>query len=212
VRSYYDLEQHAYTPTIFVYPSGVANSQGKFSWWSPGDLPDALRGYALFDAIRTLMVKDYCIGDIYLVGHSLGASIVNSLGCARGEFIRAIVSVAGGMERPVCSGPIAAMLVHNPNDRLVPLRFGEAAKDYLLTRGVYAGTPQPEEFMGLGCSRYREISGAYPLLWCLSEYDTTGRGRYYPHQWPPDMGMRAMAFFDALAPAPGLFLSPTQLR
>lgn len=197
VRGYYDLERYAKTPTIFVYPRGVADAQGRFSWWVPGEGANELRAYALFDAIRARFMQDYCIGEIFLVGHSLGASIVNNLGCARGEFIRAIATVAGGTRRLTCSGLVAAMLIHNPDDRLVSIRFGRSARDHFLAYGGYTGTPQPEEFMGVGCVRHAEITGGFPLLWCLSDQDTTHRGRYYSHQWPSGTGQWVMAFARA---------------
>ena len=91
VRRYYDLEPYA-TDTIFVYPSGLRQEGGTFTWSDPGDPADALRDYAFFDAMLGLHAQYYCLDldEVYAVGHSLGAYFVNALGCARGSQIRGV--------------------------------------------------------------------------------------------------------------------------
>ena len=201
VRGYYDLERHANRPTIFVYPSGLAGADGRFSWWNPGNRGDQLRDFALFDAIVQRFKQDYCIGDIYAVGHSLGASMVNSLACARGHVLRAAASLAGGIEHTPCVGELAVMLIHNPNDRLVPLRYGLAARKRLLAAYPRPATGRPSEPAWLNCERYGEPSDANPLLWCPHSKDHSRRGRYYPHNWPQGTGREIMRFFASLAEA-----------
>ena len=99
VRGYYDLEAHAARPTVFAYPAGLPAAGGGFSWSDPGDGAGSLRDYALFDAVLAELGSRYCIdpGRVFLVGHSLGAWFVNSLACARGDRVRAVASVAGGI-------------------------------------------------------------------------------------------------------------------
>ena len=106
VRAYYGLEQPAGDPTIFVYPLALRQADGTFSWSDPGDKSDSLRDYALFDTIVAKFAEVYCIDPdrIFVVGHSLGASFVNSLACARGDLIRGVGSVAGGVQRSRCRG------------------------------------------------------------------------------------------------------------
>ena len=70
--------------------------------------------------------------EIYVVGHSLGAWFTNSLACARGNVIRAIGSVGGGTTINDCSGPTAAIIMHNPKDRLSSFGEGLRARDQLL--------------------------------------------------------------------------------
>ena len=77
------------------------------------------------------MARSYCLDPdrIFAVGHSLGAWFVNSLGCARGDVLRAIATLAGGFSRSDCRGAVAALLFHNPNDRLVDFAYGLEARD-----------------------------------------------------------------------------------
>ena len=146
VRQYYNLEENARQPAIFVYPSGLPAGGGTRSWWDPGDPPAALRDYALFDALLAALTQQYCIdrSRVFAVGHSLGASFVNSLGCARGDVLRAIGTVAGGITPPEsCAGKVAALILHNPEDRLVAFGQGKAARDTFIEANALKAPPSP---------------------------------------------------------------------
>jgi polyhydroxybutyrate depolymerase len=196
-RRYFGLEEAANRATIFVYPAALADRTGRFTWADPGDPPDALRDFALFDALLDRIASAYCIDldAVFVVGHSLGASFANSLACARAERIRAVASVAGGIAPTDCSGAVAALLLHNPHDRAVPLSEGERARDVLL------GHPGDDEWVGgrigaFDCRRYGDSEN--PLYWCLHAQDVTPRGRHYPHQWPEGTAQGIVEFFDSL--------------
>jgi polyhydroxybutyrate depolymerase len=200
VRRYFDLERHAGAPTIFVYPSGLRDGAGGYSWSRPDDPPEELRDYALFDAILALMARSYCLdpGRIYAVGHSLGATFVNSLGCARGDVLRAIGTLAGGIIRTPCRGAAAALIFHNPNDRLVDFGYGLRTRDaYRIDNGI-SGSGRQVALAGFTCQRYGEAGIADPVLWCPHTRDRTRSGRYYPHNWPRGTGAAIMAFFGSL--------------
>ena len=125
-RGYYGIEK-TINDALFVYPSGVRESGRRYNWHDPGDAATALRDYRLFDELLALLGRHYCIDPdrIYLVGHSLGASFANDLACARPERVRAVASLGGGMSMRACRRPVAAMVIHNPDDRLVPVRMGQ---------------------------------------------------------------------------------------
>jgi polyhydroxybutyrate depolymerase len=201
VRRYYDLERHAHRPTVFVYPSGLPAGDGRRSWSDPGDPASALRDYALFGAIIARIGGAYCIdrSRVFAVGHSLGAWFVNSLGCARGADLRATGAVAGGISRSDCTGQVAAVVVHNPNDRLVAFAHGEEVRDFLLRRNSHAGPGRPEPGAEhLNCVRYGDEDDRNPVLWCPHTRDRTRGDRFYPHQWPAETGSLIMRFFDGL--------------
>ena len=197
-RRYFGLEEAAHGSTIFVYPAALPDRTGGFAWADPADPPDALRDFELFDVILDRITSTYCIDldAVYVVGHSLGASFANSLACARAQRIRAVASVAGGITPSHCSGEVAALLLHNPRDRAVPLSEGQRARDVLL------GDPGDEDewdrrrIGAFECRRYGDAEN--PLFWCLHAQDVTPRGRYYPHQWPEGGTQAIIAFFDML--------------
>jgi len=201
VRSYYDLERHATYPTLFVYPSGLQDQSGRFTWSAPRDQASALRDYAFFDALLAKIGNQYCIAldHVYIVGHSLGAWFANSLACARAARIRAVATLGGSISASACSGAVAAMIAHNPKDRLVPFAGGQRVRDTFLKhnslledRGVRLAAND------LNCRRYGSSSVRNPVLWCPHTHNDTWRGKYYPHHWPRSMGQAIMTFFASL--------------
>jgi polyhydroxybutyrate depolymerase len=197
-RHYFGLEKAAHGSTIYIYPAALRDRIGRFTWAEPGDPPDALRDYALFDVILHRITSAYCIDldAVYVVGHSLGASFANSLACARAQRIRGVASVAGGIAPSDCSGAVAALLLHNPHDRAVPLSEGERARDVLLGRPGAVAKWVDRRIGAFGCRRYGNREN--PLFWCLHTQDVTARGRYYPHQWPEGAAQGIVEFFDLL--------------
>lgn len=73
-----------------------------------------------FDQILEDIAHQYCIDyhHIYTIGHSLGAYFTHALSCSRGDVIRASGSVGGSTLDIPCTGPVAGVIMHNPNDRL----------------------------------------------------------------------------------------------
>lgn len=192
VRRYYGLEAGR-ERTIFVYPRAQRQQDGTFIWRRPEDV-------ALFDAVVATISKAYCIApdEVFAVGHSLGATFVNTLACLRGSVLRGIGTVAGGIVPAACDGRAAAMLLHHPEDRLVPIELGRAARDVLLAQNDLPRDPDALYPGFLGCRRHGESARGDPVLWCPHDQARTGRGRTYPHQWPRGTGAIFMDFFEAL--------------
>ncbi|HEX6144463.1 MAG TPA: hypothetical protein VFZ01_17220, partial [Geminicoccaceae bacterium] len=189
---------------IFVYPQALPAGPSAFAWSDPGDAPDELRDYALFDAIVRRFDAGYCIdrGRIFAVGHSLGAWFANSLACARGDVLRAIGTLGGSISPGACRGEVAAILLHNPEDRLVPVAQGLSVRDHLLEQNRLRLGGYGIDHAGFRCTRYAFQGTLHPVLWCAHDRDRTPGGRYYPHQWPGGAGEAIMRFFEALAPLP----------
>jgi polyhydroxybutyrate depolymerase len=195
-KSHYDLEKSSRFDAIYVYPAGLRDGSGKYSWYNPGDRANSLRDYALFDRLLTDIGARYCVDQdqVFVVGHSLGASFANSLACARSDRIRAVGSVGGGISPTQCSGKVAALLLHNPDDQDVSVKESERARDALVAQnGSPAPRPRKEKLAGFDCDRYGKREGE--VLWCLHHQDYNRRGRYYPHQWPKEASAAIMEFF-----------------
>jgi polyhydroxybutyrate depolymerase len=202
-RRYFGLERAAHGPTIFVYPSGLRDREGRYSWSAPGDPAAALRDYALFDALLAKITAAYCIDPsrIFAVGHSLGAWFANNLACARGDVLRAIGTLAGAISRSPCQGVVAALLFHNPHDRMVAFAYGLEARDVFRRRNGFADVGRGLSLEGFACRRYGDVTAANPVVWCPHDRDRSRSGRYYPHNWPVGTGAAMMAFFATLPDA-----------
>jgi len=202
VRKYYRIEQNSKVPTIFVYPAGLVAADGKFSWYERSDPRNQLRDFALFDRLLESLREDYCIDpdQVFTVGHSLGASFANSLGCARGSVIRGVGTVAGRIWDIKCSGPAAAMIMHNPKDDLVPVSRGLKARDWALAQNELEPSARNCEPRELDCKCYGPSQATNPVIWCPHAEDYNRRGKFYPHLWPKNAGAAIMNFFDSLPP------------
>lgn len=201
VRRYFDLEGHAEEPAIVVYPASLKDARGLNVWSDPGDPPDRLRDFRLFDAVLESVAESYCIDmdRVFVVGHSLGGSFANSLACARGGVVRGLASVGGGSARPKdCGGPVAAMVLHNPRDEQVPLSEALRLRRALLAQDGLPTGSEPDEPHRFNCRRYGAEEEANPVLWCPLADDRTRNGRFYPHQWPQGVGKAIMEFFARL--------------
>jgi len=198
-RDYYDLESTPSLPAIRVYPAGLRDASGRFTWSDPGDPPERLRDFALFDAILAGLAARYCVDldAVFVVGHSLGASFANSLACARGGQVRGVGSVAGGIDGSTCTGKAAAILLHNPADRAVPMAEGLRARDALLGDAGGPVRPAQRRVSRFNCEAFAGANG--PVLWCPHNDSRTRSGRYYPHLWPAGAGEAISRFFAELA-------------
>ena len=197
VRRYYGLERQATRPTVFVYPSGLTDA-GRQTWSGDADPAEALRDYRLFDAVIRRLDELYCIdrGRVFAVGHSLGAWFTNSLGCARGDVLRAIGTVAGGISGSTCRGQTSAILLHHPLDRLVPYERAREVLDVLIDRPEEIRRTEVVSHSGFDCMRF--MMPKRLILFCPHGETRTSAGRIYPHQWPDRAGEAIMRFFEAL--------------
>ena len=173
VRTYYKVEQASKGQAIMVYPAGLPEEGPSRSWSDSGDKSDQLRDFKFFDTILDDISENYCVDmdEIYVVGHSLGAWFTNSLACARGDVIRAIGSVGGGTTINECTGPVAALIMHNPKDNLASFSSGV---------------------------EYQECNENAPVIWCPHNDSTEYGGAYYPHTWPDRAGQDIWSFFKSL--------------
>jgi polyhydroxybutyrate depolymerase len=200
-RRYFRLDR-ALPDAIIVYPQARPAGPGTFAWSDPGDPPEGLRDFAFVDAIIDAVGAAHCIdlARVFVVGHSLGASFANDVACRLGHRIRAVASVAGGIQGGPCSDGTAALILHHPDDQLVPLSSGERARDaFLAANGLFlepASTVTHPALARLGCLRYDDPQ--HPVVWCLHDDATAPGGRHDPHTWPDGAAEAIAVFFAGL--------------
>ncbi len=199
VRSYFGLDRAAQKYFI-AYPAALRKDNGTFSWSDPNDTGSKLRDVAFFDALVQKIGNDYCIDmdRIYVVGHSLGAWMANSIACIRGDVIRASATVGGDSMLTDCAGPTAALIIHNPEDTLAPFHGAELVRDLRIKEnacGQQKNVSQPES---LRCEIYEGCDGGNPVIFCPHTQDRDFKGNYYPHVWPEETGEDIVKFFEGL--------------
>lgn len=199
VKSYYGFEKAGKGEAIFVYPEGLKNGSS-FTWSDSGDSANTLRDYEFFDVMFEELTERYCIDldEVYAAGHSLGGWFVNSLACARGDVLRGVTTLGGARSTGTCSGPVAVMQWHNPNDNLASFSSGEAARDAYLEQNSCSPTTAPVEPSWGSCVEY-SCSEEAPVIWCphTIDYDEYS-GDYYPHTWPKQAGAAMWDFLTSL--------------
>lgn len=200
VRTYYNVEEASKGKAIFIYPAGLPEAGPSRSWSNPGDRSDQLRDFELFDQLLEEFSNNYCIDTdhVYVVGHSLGAWFTNSLSCARGNVIRAIGSVGGGTTINNCTGPVAALVMHNPKDNLTAFSQGEMARNQLVSQNQCSLNTVASAPNGYNCVAYQNCNTIAPTVWCPHNDDTEYGGAYYPHTWPDGAGAAIWQFFESL--------------
>jgi polyhydroxybutyrate depolymerase len=202
VRRYFGLDE-ALPESIVVYPRALAAGPGAFAWSDPGDPPDRPRDLAFVGALVDAVGQARCVDldRVFVVGHSLGAYFANDVACRLGDRIRAVASVAGGVQGEGCVGGAAALLVHHPDDGLVRIGEGAAARDAFRDSNGLATAPGVPVADGplarLRCARHGDAAAADPVVWCPRDDATTPRGRD-PHTWPSGTAEAIGAFFAGL--------------
>jgi poly(3-hydroxybutyrate) depolymerase len=155
------------------------------AWNDPSDVP-------FFDAMVELLEQSLCVDEarVFATGHSSGGFFTNTLGCQRGNVLRAIAPVSGGgpFGGARCTGEVAVWLAHGENDMTVPFATGEASRDGWLGRNgcststTATGTP-PE------CVDYADCNAALPVRWCVHQNG---------HNWPSFAPRAIWDFFRML--------------
>lgn len=196
VRRYMRLEGQG-LEAIIVYPAGLPAGGNARNWNDPSDSGADLRDYALFDAIVARFSHDYCIDmeRLFVVGHSLGAYFANSVACARAAVVRAVASVAGGIQTGSCAEPVAALLFHNPADNLVGIHEGERARDTFLAGNQLSGLYPLNLGDVFNCSVYDAGNADRSVTWCPHRIDRPYGDSFDPHSWPAAIGAYVMEFF-----------------
>jgi poly(3-hydroxybutyrate) depolymerase len=185
-KLYFGVEEQAAGQAIFVYPDGLEVMGGGSGW----DLTSGGIDVALFDAVLTDISERYCVDAtrIFSTGHSFGGYFSNSLGCARGDVLRAIAPVAGG--GPFgggCTGAVAAWITHGTNDPTVVLTQGEGSRDHWLSANSCDVTSAP--VTPSPCEAYSGCQAGADLHWC----EHPGG-----HEWPSFAAAAIWGFFSSM--------------
>jgi polyhydroxybutyrate depolymerase len=157
------------------------------AWNNERDLP-------FFDAMLAWLEAGLCVNTerVFATGHSSGGFFTNTLGCQRGDVLRAIAPVAGGgpfvFGGAACVGEVAVWLAHGENDETVPFTTGEQSRDrWLDQNGCDAGSSTPAS--PSECIDYTGCDAGLPVRWCVHQDG---------HAWPDFAPQGMWQFFESL--------------
>lgn len=192
VQQYFRLEKPTQGEAIIVYPQ--ARSRNGSHYWT-GDSE-------FFDVMLADLSDNYCINRdrVFVLGHSLGSSFANDLACVRGNEIRAVASLGGAASNiSECTGRVAAMQFHNPNDQHASFTSATYTRDWYIERNECSEESFPIEPFWGECVSYLGCKEFSPYLWCPHEVNYAEySGEYYPHTWPRATGEEMWGFFKSL--------------
>lgn len=158
---------------VLVFPGALVSPAVGTTTWAR-DTADDL---AFFDAVVAWLGTRVCYDSarIFAVGLSSGAFFSNTVGCRRGELVRAIGPVAGGpRDMTNCVGTVAAWVSHGTKDTTVSIDVGRMGRDFWITaNGCSPADPGPTT--PAPCVEYRGCREGYPVYWC--EFDG---GHHFP--------------------------------
>lgn len=187
-QSYFRIQQASASNAIVIYPDGLVRN-GSSSWGLFG--ADANTDFAFFDALVANVKATMCVNDarLFVTGHSYGGYFSNTLGCARGNVIRAIAPVAGGGPYVACdSGKVAVWIEASTDDAVVAYSNGVSSRDFWLSANHCAATTRA---VGpSSCVEYDGCDAGHPVRWCSE----TSQG----HNWPSYAGSAIWSFFSTL--------------
>ena len=121
--------------------------------------------------------------------------MAHTLGCRRGDVVRAIAPVSGILLTDDCIGQVAVMQIHGEADDLIPITNGEPSRDFWVTINGCDGDSFDAE--GSQCERYLGCDLDFATWWCAHNEQTLDGSA---HGWPPFAGPGIWAFFQALTP------------
>jgi poly(3-hydroxybutyrate) depolymerase len=181
-----DLEARAAGAAIFVYPDGLGGV------WDPSDGGADVQ---LFDALVQDLGARYCIdrNRVFATGFSFGGSMTSSLGCFRGNAIRAIAPQAGGNLWPSsaqCRGQVPVWIAFGAQDDPNYLnQYCRPSREFWRSAN-HCGTSAWPVSPDPSCQAYGGCDRGFPVIAC----EWPGG-----HSWAP---FGAVAIWDFFASFP----------
>ena len=193
-NDYYNLHGAVGEEAILVYPNALLNDNGVAQWNYETDL-------VFFDDLYREVEAGLCFDTrkVFAVGHSSGGGISHTLGCKKGDVLRAVAPVAGTLlDNRNCVGQVAVIQIHGSRDTMVSPSEARKSRDYWI--GINSCTTNAHEGADPDCLAYEGCDTGFPVQYC--EHDHEDPAHDYPgHAWPDFAGDAIWSFFRDLPDA-----------
>lgn len=177
---------------VVVYPTALTVTPDGPTTWRRDSDDDLI----FLDTMITQLSEGLCIdrGRIFVAGFSSGGYFANTVGCRRGDSVRAIVSAAGGDRdfNNQCRGNVAVHITIGQQDTVVPyggepgvsnLQHARRARDFFVAANGCGSQTLPVE--PAPCLEYQGCKSDFPVIYC----EHPGG-----HVWPAPLADAASAF------------------
>ena len=182
-EGYYDLQDVVGDEAILVYPNALLTNDTP-QWDYQSDL-------VFFDDLYAELEANLCFDKrkVFAVGHSNGAGMTHTLGCQRGDVLRAIGPVAGSLiDYQGCIGQVAVIMTHGSQDTIMPVESIASSRDYWIAINS-CNKEEYEEGFDPACEAYGGCDSDYYVHYC----EHTGG-----HDWPDFASDAIWDFFKGL--------------
>ncbi len=182
--SSYNLQSAMGEEAILVYPNALPDDND-VTKWDDSDLD-------FFDDLLAELKANLCFDTrkVFALGHSAGGGFTHELGCQRGDKLRAIAPVAGGLSSDYseCIGQVAVIQIHGGNDTVTPPGMIKPTRDYWM---AINGCKKEETSEGVdsSCDAYGDCDTDFPVQYC----EHSGG-----HEWPDFASDAIWYFFENL--------------
>jgi polyhydroxybutyrate depolymerase len=129
------------------------------------------------DAMMAEVEASFCVDTTrrFANGYSSGAFMTHRLGCVRGALFRGVGSIAGGQGGSMCTGNVAAMLIHDTGDSTVNISASVGARDDHVRRNGCSATAPRMSVTPPPCEAYAGCAAGLPVVWCQTTGQNHGR-------------------------------------
>jgi len=123
---------------------------------------------AYADAMMAAVEASLCVDTTkrFATGYSSGSFMTHRLGCIRGAMFRGIATIAGGQADRSCTGPVAALLIHDLNDSTVNISASVSARDSHIARNMCNASAARTPFAPAPCESYAGCAAGLPVVFC----------------------------------------------
>ena len=184
-EGYYDLQDVVGEEAILVYPNALLKDN-ETQWDYENDL-------IFFDDLYAELEANLCFDKrrVFAVGHSNGAGMTHTLGCKRGDMLRAIAPVAGSFaDYEDCKGQVAVIMIHGTNDDIMPVEGIKPTRDYWIEiNNCSSDASETREGVDPACESYGGCDPKYYVQYCEHSEG---------HDWPDYAGDAIRNFFTDL--------------
>lgn len=177
LEGFLPFQTYSMGTAIAVFPDAAQTSPGQYRWDTSGD-----KDLLYFDAMLKSLEDTLCINErrIFVLGFSLGAYMVNHLGCKRSDVIRAFIPADGGFpDSPAACGKTTVLVYHRTEDDNESIANGRKARDNWLKINGCGSTSKPIMDFGFdtgtpdgpnGCVQYDGCPSNTTVSWCEDMY------------------------------------------